>query len=241
MVSRLLERMSDEEALIDLLLRRIAGDPVWFRRLLVEELDKRGLPATQRDAALDLLLPELMPRMSEVLAALRPGFAVVLQGLKAHLPEAIKRAAKDGHIKALKQSISPPVRVDLLAQLAFRIVDVPAAGFMLGDAAVIYRVDDARPFRSFTEKGSVIQAAFLPLTPTRILVGESQPGEWDWMAIRRQIARCSLEYFIAHENSPENQALQRQIGADAAILTDDELDAIVVEGVQNFGRPEQAS
>jgi hypothetical protein len=237
-ITRLLERMSDEEAVIDLVLRRIAKDPVWFRKLFVEEFEKRGVPATQREAMLDQLMPVIAPRIPEILAALRPGFAAVIQGLKAQMPEAMKRAAKDGHINALKQAVIPHLRVGSLSHLSFRVVDVPSAGFILGDAAAIYRIDDARPFRAYTEKGNTIQAAFLPLSPSRILVGEPQVQQWDWALIRRQLARCSLEYFIAHENSAENQTLQKEIGIDAAILTDNELDAIVVECFENSAQPQ---
>jgi hypothetical protein len=238
-IARLLERMSDEEAVIDLVLRRVANDPVWFRRLFVEELEKRGIPAAQREAILDQLMPVIALRMPEILAVLRPGFAAIIQGLKAQMPEAMKRAAKDGHINALKQGVIPRLRVGLLSHLRFRVVDVPSAGFILGDAAAIYRIDDARSFRAHTEKGNTIQAVFLPLSPSRILVGEPEVQQWDWALIRRQLARCSLEYFIAHENSAENQTLQKEIGIDAAILTDNELDAIVVECFENTAQPQR--
>ena len=67
----------------------------------------------------------------------------------------------------------------------------------------------------------------MPLTPRRALVGTREgfcsfpPG------LRRAVARCSLEYFIGAENTAANDLLKDQIGEDASLLTQEQLEEII--------------
>lgn len=236
-LDRILTLMADENAFIDLLQKRMSRDPAWFRGLLVEELKKRDLTAGRSNALLDAYWPAIETHMPQLLADFRPAIRATVQSVRSILPEAVKRAVKDGHIKALKRSLHPPLRTELLSGLDYRLVELSPSPFVLGDSAVLFRVGGSRPFRPFVDKGDDLQATFLPLTPSRILVGERGRSEWDWSLIRRQLARCSLEHFIAHEDSPELRALQQEIGQDAFIMTPDELDAIAIESFQSMGQP----
>ena len=67
----------------------------------------------------------------------------------------------------------------------------------------------------------------MPLSPGRLLVGI--PAEtWSRPSgLREPIARCSLEYFIAHEDTLANRLLAEHVGEGAALITTDELEEII--------------
>jgi len=61
------------------------------------------------------------------------------------------------------------------------------------------------------------------------LVGANKDYQAKPTEVRTAIARCSLEFFIASENSDENAELAKLIGLDAAPLNDKEIQDIVDE------------
>jgi hypothetical protein len=237
LVDRLLSFMSDADAVAALIERRMANDPAWVRGLVAEEMMKRGVPAHNIGPALDAIMPSAEQLIPVFLARAKPHFASLATSMRSIMPRVLAEAAKTGHLRALKQTIHPDLRVAAYSPLHFRIEEVRGTNLILGDSAVLFALDGPRRFRPFTDKHDVVQGVLLPLTPTRILIGEREPTNWDYTLIKRQTARCSLEYFIAHENTVENQVLKDQIGADAAPLTQEQLDSLAFETFKNLEAP----
>jgi hypothetical protein len=100
-----------------------------------------------------------------------------------------------------------------------------------------FRIGDKCLLRPLTEKGNDVAAVFLPLSSTRILVGEREATIWDQHVVRRQAIRCSLEIFIANEPSAENAALAKEIGADATMLTRAELEELAAQSFFSLDQP----
>ena len=137
-------------------------------------------------------------------------------------------AAKDGHLRALAEKSAPEFRVTGHCSFRLKIVDIPAGGMVLGDSALLFLEEGTRRFRPMTQKGQNDSAVILPLTPSKLLVGEKEATVYDFAAIKRAAVLCSLEFFLGHENSAENEALKEQIGTDAAMLSDKEIEEIAV-------------
>ena len=158
--------------------------------------------------------------------ALAPEFSAVFAAVKAKLPDILARAAKKGQVDALVKSIAPPMRVAQYDELTFALVDVPSNDLILGDCGVFFHVAGSRPFKSFSEKQDEVLAAVLPVSPNRVVVGSSLPYRLEVSELRRAIARCSSEFFVAHERSGANEELVEQIGSDAAPLNAYQVSAI---------------
>ncbi|CAL60686.1 Hypothetical protein HEAR0473 [Herminiimonas arsenicoxydans] len=80
----------------------------------------------------------------------------------------------------------------------------------------------------FVDAGQVLAAAFLPLSPTRALVGTLgtlQPATL--CGLRENSIRCSLEYFIAHQWDLDTQALTSLIGQTARLVSIQQIDMIL--------------
>jgi len=163
---------------------------------------------------LEELGPELMQASTNILTA---------------LPGTLRSAIKDAHNKTLGKTITPEFRVRNYDKLSFRTEDVADGNMILGDCGVIFQVDGPKRLKTITDKSDVISAAILPIAPTRLLIGVSPGYEIKPAEIRTAIARCSLEFFIASEDSGENAELANLIGVDAALLTDEQIQDIIDE------------
>ena len=97
---------------------------------------------------------------------------------------------------------------------------------------VLFDVNDSTRYRAFLDSDDTLNAVFLPLDRERVLIGSRNSFDGDLSGLRDGIARCSLEYFIAAEKSDTNDRLQIQIGADAHLVTQDELEDILTEVIQ---------
>ena len=95
---------------------------------------------------------------------------------------------------------------------------------------MVFNVDGPKTYKVLLDENDSVRHVFLPLSHRTILVGSrgnvlpSVPED-----LLHGLARCSLEYFIAHENSDENNLLRAQIGEDAHPLTKDQMDEIIVQ------------
>ena len=225
LVSRFLDFMGDENSFTEYLERIFRNDPSMLREALTNELKKRGLPETMLETILEnnsSLLPALIEQMKPTL---RP-FAAYL---RSELPSRLRNAAKSGHIRALKKGVSPEIKMGLYKDLQYAVADVRERSLILGDSAILFHVDGSKPYKTFIEKDDVLNAVVLPLTASRLLVGACEGfivSEHNWP---ETIARCSLEYFIANDNSDINSFLQGMIAEDAAPLTRAELEEIITE------------
>lgn len=223
LVSRLLDFVSDGEAFVAYLERRLRSDPSMLRELFSNELAKLGLPETFLEPLLQLCTP-LLPT---VMAQIRPELPKLAQAVRSILPKILDDAAKSGHIRALKKAISPEIRTRRYDSLSYAIVDATDDNLILGDSEVLFHVEGSRPYKAFLDKDDVLKAVFLPLTPRKALVGTRKGFSVLPPGLRQALAHCSLEYFIAAENSDANNLLKDQIGEDAPLLTREELEEMI--------------
>jgi hypothetical protein len=222
-MSRLLDFLSDERAFGDFLVRRLQSDPSVLREALSRELAGHGIPDTMVEPILSLVAPSLPAAMAQI----QHDFRTLAEVLRADLPKRLKDSTKSGHLRALKKSVSPKARVQQYEGLRYAVVDTTEGDLILGDSPVLFHVHGSRPYKAFLDKGDVLKAIFLPLTPRKVLVGTSGGYSEPPRSLRQALARCSLEYFIAAEDSSANCLLKEQIGMDAHLITQEDLEEVI--------------
>lgn len=225
LVSQFLDFMSDEAKFGAWLERRYRQNPSLIRVPIAKALKQAGIPARHLPAA----FTHAERNLKEFL---RPLLPPLIAELRERMPQTLKDGVKSGHISALRKTIPPHARARYYKDLIFSSVETPGASLILGDAPMLFRVPGPRPYKAFLDKDEQFDSVVLPLSPTQAIIGShscvSQTLPPD---LRRGIARCSLEYFIAAEHSQDNIALQGQIGEDAAIISTLELEEIVARGL----------
>lgn len=189
--------------------------------LLQEELRKYNLPPQLASVLAPLMLDEIkrtQAERDEELGRLRPQVGTELP-----------KIAKTAHIRALRASTSPPKRAQRLSGLNYEVLRIERNTLILGDAIVLFRLDGPKQYRNVLQGGDRLLHVYLPLSPSAVLVGSEEGPPVLPPDINGELARCSLECFIASKDSAENRRLWSQIGRDAEFLEDEEIAGIVEE------------
>lgn len=233
-LNRLFDYMADADRFVALVERRMVNDPQWLRGFVIREARKRGSASRDFSGYVNGLMKVARAAMPALLEKQKPKITLFAKSFRSVASALLPAVLKKGHIRALKRSIHPEIHARLFSPLRFRVIDTAPFDMILGDAAVLFRLDGARSFGAFTEKGARVRAAFLPLATGRLLIAEDNPAQWDLSEIRRSIAATSAGYFIGHADSPENRALCPTIGRNSSPLGVRELEQLALECFESF-------
>jgi hypothetical protein len=229
-VARIVDLMDDTDRFLPLVQSRTAAE---LRHRTIAEVRKRRNAPRDINAEVNRLVKLAKKHVPDAIETIKPQIVALAAALRAQLPALVADATKRGHLAALKQTIAPLARSQSVAGLKFRIREVAEGTLVLGDSALLFSIDGPRPFQPYTEKGDPICAVFLPFASDRILIGERTPTDWPIDLLIHQIARCSLEYFIADKSTAENVILANEIGVDAQLLPGRELEEIALNLFQD--------
>ena len=219
---------SDGDTFADSLKRYCFKDPSWLRRSFSERPE---LPQELRE----YITEHYESLISETIDQLRPELPNRAAELKPILLDEMRQWIKSKHLEALKQPISLEQRGQYYKNLAYTILQTNEP-LTLGDSIVLFHVDGPRSYRPFFDGIDALNAVYLPLTSERVLIG-AQPGFVPVTTdLRKAIACCSLELFIAAENTESNRRLQGIIGRDAEHLTQTEMEAVVRNALESPNR-----
>lgn len=200
-------------------------DPKESRRLINEEVKKRmgHLPREQRAKAAYALRSRWDAHVSEQEEQL---VAEALQFTTMVLAKARMDAdtiAHGAYLQALARDPAMPMRAQKLADgLAFEVIDAPPGEFfVLGDCGPVAMFSDGKPrlLLGAIDGEVQLQMAFLPVSPTRCIVGRLPTsttglGTGD---INRLSASLSLEFFVS--DRPASDELRALIGSLAPFET----------------------
>lgn len=224
-ISRYFDFMADQDFFVRYLERKFQNDPSLIRESFSKEFLEQGIPQSMIEPMTKMATPFIPVAMAQ----LKPMLPIMASGLRRVLTEKLPEMVKSGHIEALKQTTPPEVRIQRYKKLAYRILSVEDNLLVLGDSAVLFHVEGSKPYKVFFEKDDVLRGVFLPLSPHTLLVGSCGGLSPSVSDLRQAIARHSLEYFIAHENSADNNLLREQIGEEAYLLTKEQMEEIIDE------------
>jgi hypothetical protein len=194
-----------------------------LKKPILEALALKGYTREQAEVLAESLLPRAMAEVA------RPAIPLFVEELRRRAPKLITNAARSGQIRALKENVSPNLKTERFAGLAYSIAEVPAGDMILGDSIVLFEVEGPRRYKTLLEGKDLLKAVYLPLTSTKVLVGAPAAPSSVGAGLRDEIGRSSFEYFISHKESDANAALQQRIGENAPLLSSEEMDEIVTE------------
>lgn len=223
-LEELLRFIDNQEAFGASIKRRIQKDPSFLREAMAKELKKKNLPETLLESLLDNSQPLLDQMLPSILANLHS----ITNQFRANLPKMLKDASKLGHITALKQTLTPQAKTEQYNRLKYRVLKSTTTLLPLGDSTTVFQVEGERKFKAFCEKGDVLQAVYLPLSPNLILIGSLSEQVPDISSLPMAIAKCSLEYFIGSSSSEYNH-LHSHVGECAYLLSEEQIDMLITE------------
>lgn len=225
LLDELMKFASDEEAFGRYFRRAIQRDPSLMQDAMEKEMRKYGVPLQYLPQVIEMsgpLLEQMLPKTLSQMSAFAKQF-------RSSLPGMLKDASKSGHVKALLGTLAPESKVNRFVGLQFQVLESEGPSLALGDSVVLFQVAGERTFKPFFESKDELVAVYLPLSPKLVLVGSNASFELDSARLRREIARCSLEHFVASEAPPQHSDLLPLIGENAHLLSVDQVETMVLE------------
>jgi len=226
MIKRLLEFMSDEDVFIRYALKEVRNEHSLIHKDFIKEFEKHGY---SKKFVKNWIKTE-PGKVETLFNLLKPVFPSIVDNYREILTSKnISDWVKLGHVNVLKKSVSPITRINFYKKLTYSIMEIPNNSLILGDSAILFKVDDEKSFKTFTHKEDNILNILLPLSPSRLLIGKTDGNEIHYDEIIHEIARNSLEYFISSDENEKFISLQNEIGNEALLLTEEELENLVSE------------
>jgi Protein of unknown function (DUF4238) len=207
---------------------------------LLKELKSQypNIPSRSLDVLLIGIQPSIEQKIDSNVPQEIPSFldnlAIATERIKTQILPIIKDTVKSGHIKTLKKSIAPLEKIRRYQSLEFRVLQSMSTNIPLGDSVIVFQVEGERQFKPFTEKDDIIEAVYLPLSSSLVLVGTKIGISPDLSKLPLAIAHCSLEYFISGSQNAINDNLHAHIGDKAYLRSNEELDDLVTKAIDEI-------
>ncbi|HJS16054.1 MAG TPA: DUF4238 domain-containing protein [Rheinheimera sp.] len=226
-IEALLKFVADEKAFGEYVKGKIRNDPSLLHGAIEQKLRTLGIPeslfqetSNNIGTLFEQILPSLLVEMSKQVSM-----------FVATIPELVKSASKSGHIRALKETLAPPLKAETYSNLKFRLIHSDYA-MPLGDSIVVFEVDGERAFKPFSEKGDVIRAIYLPISSNQVIIGSTNDELIEMSELSKIIAQCSFEYFISSNQGENSARLQSHIGELAYLVSKNQLYSIIEDVIK---------
>ena len=229
LLEQFVEYLSDFDNFKKLLL----SNPKLVREELVKLLKDIPVPDWQKGMLLEVMelyAPTLMDEQ-------KPELEIMMRGLFEEVKGVLPKAFREGHIKSLAKNPSPKPRADEYGELNWFVHETESP-LILGDTGCLFEIDGERRFKPIDDKGDKIVNIFLPIASNKVLIGTSfsASAKVDIKTLNKAIAKCSYEYFLCSESSPDKVALAATIGMWAGILNKKEMEQLLGEIIHDIQR-----
>ena len=145
--------------------------------------------------------------------------------------------ARDAHVKGLTRSLSPEARFDYLSALEWHIVEGDDASFILPDYVCLGFDQGGRVGSLFDIGGEALAGAYMPLSPSRMLVGQKGEGALDLSRFNEIAAPFCFAMFVSNQSSDALIALAAAIGSSALTRIEEGLAEAASEMRAGVDRP----
>ncbi len=191
--------------------------------MIDEELEKRYIPRT----LFPIYKQQFVPLVNEKIPEIAENIASMLFYISQNIDSLLEKSAKAGHIRALLNNHTPPVKASAYNKLYYQILSTGDLEIPLGDSVVIFHIEGEHGYKPYYEVDKKLLAVILPVSSTQLLVGASRNYQLNIHEIPEAIARCSLDYFIASKQSTNNEELAQFISKNSSMISNGQIEEIL--------------
>jgi hypothetical protein len=166
------------------------------------------------------LIKDKIPEMTEDMANM-------MFYVSQNIDSLFDKSVKAGHIKALLDNHTPPVKVSAYKKLYYQILSTGDVEIPLGDSVVIFHIEGEHGYKPYYEVDKKLLAVILPISSTQLLVGATKNYQLNIHEIPEAITSCSLDYFIATKQSTNNEELAQYISKNTSMISDEQIEEIL--------------
>jgi hypothetical protein len=134
------------------------------------------------------------------------------------LIQSLPKIVRDGHTKALSNTVVPEVRVRALADLHWTKIGVDSGQhFVLPDCIAMARAngEDGGYMPHFLHPDDELAVLVMPLSANELLIGcrDAKTPAVDAVAMNRAAAKCAFDFFVASKCDEETLEASALIGS----------------------------
>lgn len=220
-------------------LERVLSDQSYVRHF-VEKIISPSSKAFQTDLQEKGITPELLNTLlrqqpniiKDIQQQAAKSFSRLLNNLDR---QEIFKIAKNAHIKAMTQDLSPRAKVEQYLKLSYRVITRPSSDLPLGDTIVFFETERKKKHTNFLQKGDKLLSVIMPLSPSQYLIGTSREN---LTTINEElpslIASTSYSFILAPSNSDSFKNLIPEIGTMGSIFSHEDIEGIFEESFLEF-------
>jgi hypothetical protein len=198
-------------------------------KMIEEELEKRNIPRT----LFPIFRQQFAPVIKEKIPEMTNHMSNMMMYVSQNISSLLEKSVKTGHIKALLNNHTPPIKVSAYEKLYYQVVSTGDLVMPLGDSAVIFNIEGDPAFKPYFEIDNKLLSVILPISSSKLLVGSTKSYQLKTNDIPEAIARCSLDYFISSEQNADNEALAKHISKNATMISESEIEDILSDLMMN--------
>jgi len=230
-ISYILKRMADPDTLSQLLRRHLHMKSPAVAQVI------REMPNPDEVKQVLAARPDLLAGFFEMVI---PVAAAHIAALLPSIRGQVSHSVKQSHIRVICESVSPEKGTDRFRSLSYSLETYAPGDLPLGDSIMLFHLKGERAFSPFLDKEDEVIHVVLPLTSGLFLMGTSGthqgPPTYD---MPKEIARRSMDYFIASEAKPHLADLRCEIGSDAQWVSETDVDCIMEKVIQELMQRER--
>ena len=231
LINELFEFFKDTEAVKKIILRKLIEDPTLLKNSLDKQFRGLNLPPDFKKYLCRLALsnaPKLIQEMG-------PQINVLAKMFSKELSKCLSGAIKDGHLKLLRETIAPEIRVESYQRLIWSLEIIKDTDLILGDFGVLIEINGSRRFKTFWEKGDKVRNVYLPISGSHLVVGRADRNSkiCPHLVLVNAIAESSREFFVSRSETEENKILSQNIGNNSKIISDEEVRKTAYQFIEN--------
>lgn len=230
LIDKLKEIISTPEKLQNFALRGIQSDPQILQEAIDNEFKKRGLDGLLDEDAKSKFMDAVHKAAPLLIKNLSYNDSHKMMQVIEQSKEIIPRAAKAGHLKALRRGLAPEKRMEQLSHLEWEISIFPSNTLVLGDVGAWAICEGDNQPVPLAWSGHGVTTVVLPISHTHAIVGKSSlsPTTFDALQMNATSVALSNEYYVA--STAEQESLSTLIGSMAMNALDDK----VAEAIENI-------
>ena len=236
-ISSISDFIGDNNSFSRKLKHMISSNPSHLHDAVRDFLEEQNLPREILQPIL-MLATKFGPNLIDQQQHFLHNFVASMQDLLGEYEKEAPKTAQYGHIKSMQRSPAPTARADRYKNLTYSIVK-KLDGAILGDSLVLFRINSERRYKATLDADDEMIAVYLPIDSETVLVGANQHEKTIPDDFSEAVARCSLKYFVAPENTKANQNLQGKIGSNTIFFTEDEKKRLASETLSEEQRSYQ--
>lgn len=218
LISRIETFTGDPEAIRRILPALIEAQRPVIRKLLAPRYPGQDIDMllTQTVAQIEIVTPE----------ALTGDVARVIDPLVGYSLQVVQKTK----VRSMQELSEKPEIARRFHDCAFHVLEFDGARLVQGDTPVVFcKIDGG--FTPITWKDEPFAYAFLPLTPTRVVVANKIGRPDSWEVLREASIRCSYQHFIAAAPYAELDSLAHLIGAEFPAITQLQIERLFEEAL----------